>query len=66
MIFLKTKEPNYGDYVSNMTRVEINTLSELEAFAMAGCGRVELNFTPRDRDGTELNKPTIRLLEEEE
>lgn len=41
MIFLKTKKPNYGDYAGNMTRVEINTLSEIEAFARAGCGRAD-------------------------
>ena len=64
MIFLKTKEPNYDDYAGNMTKIEINTLYELEVFAMAGCGKVELNFIPRDRDGTELSRPTIRLLEE--
>ena len=45
-------------------RVELNTLAELEAFALGGDGIISINYADMDNDGNRLRFPVIRKGEE--
>lgn len=41
-------------------RVELNTLAELEAFALGGDGVISINYAEIDDNGDKLRFPVIR------
>lgn len=46
-------------------RVEINTLAELEAFALGGYGVISINYVEIDDFGDRLKFPAIRKVTNE-